>query len=239
MRFGDVMRCVLALVVLAGGVSHAGVRYTLTSDQRKTVVSSDGQRLRVERSGSETPTQIIIVDGVDKRVTLLDPNKKTFTEFNFEAMRQAVVQRPSPPTGSPTQASDTSEKFTDLQKPSQVVGRVCRFYQGHRAGKLFLEACFAPWRALRLSPEVFAPLMMLAESIPMGATFEKAAPAKLAWDKLPGFPVHSTTYSPLGNRIEEERLTRVAYVKVPLRTFRVPADYQRVATTSETEADGL
>jgi hypothetical protein len=85
-----VASCVVAIGL--GTPAHAGVTVTFESAKDRSVLYIEGNKMRVEGAGGTHHDGIMIFDGDQQKMTVIDPDKKTYTEMTPQTLRAMQAQ---------------------------------------------------------------------------------------------------------------------------------------------------
>jgi len=255
---------------IARGVSFAGVLCALTVAAQaadgvlmvqKTTVSSgeprtnqihiESKRMRAESTGPRGEKQIVLFDGVKQVMTLIDNEKKTYSEMtkaDIEAIggqmtsmmaqmeqqlkslppeQRAQIEQMMKGRGMPPGAASAS-KVQYKKVGTDTVGKwTCDKYEGYTDGQKTSDVCTVEAKTLGLSPSDFE------ISREVAAFFAKLMPASTAQafnfgigeQGLSGVPVKSVT-TVAGRQITTE-MTEVSRQTFADAIFEVPAGYAK------------
>jgi hypothetical protein len=167
----------IAVAALAAP-AYGGVVITVQEPSGQSVMTLDGERMRVENGGDKEGDRktAMIFDGRTHVLYQLDPEKKTFTRVD-EAASQAMASRYRDAlekakakltpeqraqlearmgkggAGGAAPQKEHVYKFERAAGDETVAGYPCQHYRVLEDGKATQEGCFVPWSAGALKKE--------------------------------------------------------------------------------------
>lgn len=252
--------CVLAVAAQAAGAGMAGVaqaadgvllvtKTTIDSGAPATSqVHIERKRMRAESSGARGEKMIVVFDGAKQVMTLIDNEKKTYTEMtkadvdamgdqmssmmdqlkNLPPEQRAKIEAMMKGRGAGT-GMGAAPKVQYKKVGTGTVGKwTCDRYEGYASGQKTSDICTVDPKTLGFSA---ADLEISRE---LAAFFKKLMPANAAQvfslgvaedQGFSGIPVRSV--STTGGRQITTEVTEVSRQTFPDTIFQVPAGYQK------------
>jgi hypothetical protein len=243
----------LAGMLLVPMRAHAGL--TITTQRGNDSVATlyvEGDRFKADEP-KKAETTSVIVDAKAKKVTMIDANKRTYTEMTEEdrkrmrgqmdAMRAQMQERMKnmPPDQrakmesmmGPPGAADAGKphdwKFEPMGQKKTINGFACEMYRVSEDGKLREEQCVSPWSAGLVKKSDFAGIQAFAESMmeDFGGHRARSGSIFSRMEKAPGIPISRVRIEENGQRGEEEQIKSIKRGAVPASVFEVPAGYTK------------
>jgi hypothetical protein len=231
----------------------AGVSFTLEGqDKQRMNVFIQGNKLRAEE-GSPEPLRITLLDADSRKLTVIDPKRKTYSEID-EAQIKAMgskmnqqlkdaMEKASPEQRKQMEAvlaqrgSGSSKKVTIAYVPtgerSTIAGYPCEGYRQLKDGKPESEGCFIPWTKLGIPKsefDAYAKLSSFAGSLVSGFQTAHEDPedrARQVLEKSPGFPARQVHVLPTGQKSGEQVLVSIRQGAITADKFQAPADFTK------------
>jgi hypothetical protein len=197
------------------------------------------------RGGGRTGT--VILDAVNKKVIMIDHEKKAYhelTEADAKAMkerRDAMMAQMAErmKTMPPEQRKHFEEmmkgmgggagmevKYEPLGKKKKIAGFDCEMYKVTAGTMASGEACISPWGSSIVSK---ADAEQFRKSFTdMEKAFAGLGPVRMTdWNKSPGVPVEQTHMGQDGKPEWTTTLKSVSRGSIPAAQFQVPAGYTK------------
>jgi hypothetical protein len=247
--FAALLVCSLAARVEAADGILLVTEITSDSGPRSTHVEIEATRMRAEIAGAAGASQVVIFDGTKQVMSILNPDKKTYTEMTKAdvdalgsqmqgAMAQMQAQMANLPPAQRAQMEAmmrgrgmgaAAVKTTYRRAGSDTVGRwACDKYEGYQGTEKVSDICTVAPSALGFSTADFAITEQMAaffsKMMPQGAN-QIATIGRLEDQGFSGFPVRSIV-TVAGHQVTSEvkEAKRQAF---PDSQFTVPAGFQK------------
>jgi hypothetical protein len=248
------MRIFLVIgLLLTAASAQAALKFTY---QRKhgdnTQVSTwivDGERMRVEGMGRREGPGVgaIVVDGVAKKILLIDQEHKSYREITEASAKQmkermdegkarmAERMKSLPPDqrqraeqmmsrfggGAPTDV-----KYQSLGTKKTVAGFGCEMYRVQIGALSDHQACYAPWGSNLVTKAEAAQFKKLAADMEGFGVMGNLAGE--TWNNAPGIPIEQTYFGADGKTVEATHVLKsVTRGPAPAGAFEVPAGFAR------------
>jgi hypothetical protein len=241
-----------AAILLAGGLSHAGVTLVFQrGDRVVSTMSIEGPRMRVEGVGAGGHEGVLIIDGKGKRQIVVNDAEKSYLVMTPEDMRHArqrlaearaasLARLKSLPPEERKRLEAMMGKKMDLGGPMGVIkppvikyeklgtkrtvaGHACDMYRVTWDGQPHTEECVVSWDAGVVKKSDFTALRAYVEEAAKASG--RADDLLAQFQKAPGFPIARVRLDDPEGRGEEEQLKSVERGPIPKEKFEIPPGY--------------